>query len=248
MQIVLSIDDTDTLGTPGSGQLAEDLALEIHLRGLGRCDEIVRHQLFVHEAVPFTSHNSSMSFTAEIEEERLDEVISLGRYFLQTESAEGSDPGLCVAVRDERLDRDSLISFGCRTKREIVAKESAYALAARLGIHLSEHGGTGDGVIGALAGVGLRLQGSDGRFRGWFKEGKRGEWTTAGKLAAAVGARCVDQESGTPVAEDMEVRFGDDRVKPVMMAGEKVIPLVKAAGGGVQIYWATLTKEGVKRF
>ena len=33
-------------------------------------------------------------------------------------------------------------------------------------IHLSEHGGKGIGVIGALAGVGLRMSGNDGRFRG----------------------------------------------------------------------------------
>ena len=43
---------------------------------------------------------------------------------------------------------------------------------------LPGYGGTGQGVVGALAGVGLRLYGDDGRFRGWYHSAS----TNAGAL------------------------------------------------------------------
>jgi len=53
-----------------------------------------------------------------------------------------------------------------KAQREVLTKEDGYRLANVLKIHLSEHGGTGLGVIGALAGAGLRLSGNDGQFMG----------------------------------------------------------------------------------
>ena len=61
----------------------------------------------------------------------------------------------------------SWIDFGYRAKQVVLTKSNAYKLAKKLDIHLSEHGGSGQGVIGALAGVALRLTANDGRF--WRK-------------------------------------------------------------------------------
>ncbi|WP_163335613.1 hypothetical protein [Desulfopila sp. IMCC35008] len=117
-----------------------------------------------------------------------------------------------------------------------------------MGVHLSEHGGTGEGVIGALAGVGLRLFGSDGRMRGWYTDCFQGEEISAIELLQRTGhARVVNQECMDVPGSDI-IRIEDRRVKKVLMGGKEVIPLVKAAEGGVQAKWATLTKEEVKRF
>ncbi len=61
-----------------------------------------------------------------------------------------------------------------RTLMILLTKQEAYMLANTTGVHLSENGGTGDGIVGALAGTGLRLDGNDGRFRGWLEFGNTG--------------------------------------------------------------------------
>jgi hypothetical protein len=58
----------------------------------------------------------------------------------------------------------ALADFGRRAKREVLRTAEARELAATLGVHLSGHGGTQDGVLGALAAVGLHLSGNDGLF------------------------------------------------------------------------------------
>ena len=57
--IYVGIDDTDTLDTPGTNQLAR--ALVRHVAGQYRCRLIVRHQLLEDPRVPCTSHNGSAS-------------------------------------------------------------------------------------------------------------------------------------------------------------------------------------------
>jgi len=168
MKVLICIDDTDNLESRGTGDLAEQLATEIEERNWGRSEFVTRHQLLVHPDVPYTSHNSSMCFAAEIGEQYLPALVERAKAFLVEESAEGSDPGLAVAVPEKLSDAAVLVDFGYRAKREVLSKQDAYALAAAQGIHLSEHGGTGHGIIGALAGIGLRMSGNDGRIKGWL--------------------------------------------------------------------------------
>jgi hypothetical protein len=71
----------------------------------------------------------------------------------------GSDPGLCVT---EGVP-DAVVEFGLRTQRELIEQKEARELARACGVFLRGFGGTEDGVIGALAGVGLLAAGDDGR-------------------------------------------------------------------------------------
>jgi hypothetical protein len=168
MKIFICIDDTDNMESRGTGDLAEQLAAEIRERSWGSCEFVTRHQLLVHPDVPYTSHNSSMCFAADIDAHYLQDLVEHAETFLLKESAPGSDPGLAVAVPERVSDMPAVISFGRRAKQEVLKKQDAYDLASSLGIHLSEHGGTGHGVIGALAGIGLRASGNDGRIKGWL--------------------------------------------------------------------------------
>ena len=168
MKVLICIDDTDNLESRGTGELAENLASEIQNRKWGHCEFVTRHQLLVHPDIPYTSHNSSMCFSANIEEQHLPTLVERAKKFLMEESAPGSDPGLAIAVLERLSDKAALIDFGRRAKQDVLKKQDAYNLAAAHGIHLSEHGGTGQGVIGALAGIGLRMSGNDGRIKGWF--------------------------------------------------------------------------------
>lgn len=166
MRILLCIDDTDNIDSRGTGEIAGIIAKTIKDKAWGKCSGITRHQLLIHPDIPYTSHNSSMCFEADVKEVFLENIIDYSSDFLKNESAEGSDPGLCIAAIDRISAPDLLIDFGRKAKKEVIKKGEAYNLADELGIHLSEHGGTGQGVIGALAGIGLRLTGNDGRFKG----------------------------------------------------------------------------------
>jgi len=248
LNILIGIDDTDTADSPGTGTVAENLAKELKGRDLAACAGISRHQLFVHDDIPYTSHNSAMCFYAVSHADRLHDIVAYGEDFLQRVSAAGSDPGLCVVVDDSPLDKDALIAFGRKAKQSVLDKQSAYGLAMMLGVHLSEHGGTGNGVIGALAATGLRLSGQDGRYRGWHRLGNAGETTTVAGLCSRDFVDAVVTEKGRRLADDAPVHIAEPLVKTVLMGGLRVVPVASVADGKQGPKWTTLTKKEVKRF
>jgi len=56
LMIYLAMDDTDNAESRGTGRLARAVAVELSRKY--RVAGVTRHQLFVHESIPFTSHNS----------------------------------------------------------------------------------------------------------------------------------------------------------------------------------------------
>ena len=248
LQILISIDDTDNLESSGSGTLAENLSQALQKKGLAECSEITRHQLFVHEDIPYTSGNSAMCFSAYSYPEALDKIIEFNEDFLRNEAAEGSDPGLCVALNDGRLDKDILINFGLSAKHTIKNKQSAYDLARTVGVHLSEHGGTGGGVIGALAAIGLRLHGNDGRFRGWHRLGSVGQTMTAKELCSHSFVDAVIATTGEQLYGDTPIVFAEDMIKTVLLHGVQAVPVEPNIQNSRMLPWMTLSKKSVKQF
>ncbi len=160
MKLLIAIDDTDNLESRGTGHCARTLAIHLQERRLAEVSGITRHQLFVHENIPYTSHNSAACLVAD--GEKLDEIIYICGRFLINNSAKGSDAGLCI------LPWESVTSeierWGVAAKREVLTLENAKALAEKSNIYLQGFTGTHGGMIGALAAVGLRKAGNDGRF------------------------------------------------------------------------------------
>ncbi|MDD4170961.1 MAG: hypothetical protein PHQ94_01845 [Syntrophomonas sp.] len=254
MRILVSIDDTDTVKVDnvdvrGTGEMAELIAKAIEDNGWGSCQPITRHQLLIHPDIPYTSHNSSMCFAANIESTYLKPLIDFAADFLACESAPDADPGLCIAII-ERISRPGwLISFGYMAKNYVLTKENAYDLAEKLGIHLSEHGGTGLGVIGALAGAGLRLGGNDGRFKGKLKLKTKDNTITTGKICSQSQVDIVKcLETGAVLHDDELVLLGD-WVKTILHYGQAVLPVspVNEIGTGSP-GWKTYSKKQMKDF
>ena len=195
--ILIGLDDTDTLDTPGTNQLARRVAAS--LPAGFRTTVILRHQLLFDPRIPYTSQNSSASLALEAEPgaDRGQLVDTLGRV-IRGWYVPGSDPGLCVAERVPAEVR----AFGLRCQREPVRQEEARALARSAGIHLEGFGGTEDGVIGALAAVGLLAAGDDGRVvhrPGWeWPDGFSGRQEVAAVRERGVDAVLV-AESGRAV-------------------------------------------------
>jgi hypothetical protein len=246
MRILISIDDTDNLESPGTGALASRIAADLENNGWGRSSFVTRHQLLVHPDIPYTSHNSSMCFTAEIATDCLEQVISHSAGFLARESAAGSDPGLCVAVIDLLQESDELIRYGRAAKASVLTKESAYELARRTGVHLSEHGGTGQGVIGALAGAGLRLSGNDGRLKGHLNIAFAGGVVSVAALRAHDDIDEVRALDGESVADQDMVRPGE-KVKTVLLDGKAILLVVPADGAAGEARWQTCSRQQLKK-
>ncbi|NLW73168.1 MAG: ABC transporter substrate-binding protein [Chloroflexi bacterium] len=155
----IGIDDTDNLESRGTGHLARAVANRVgekhHVVG------IVRHQLLYDPRVPYTSHNSSASIIFEPGSDLdLQRLFSDVRLWMMEQFQPGSDPGLCICIDPD----ESLTSFGIKAQQEIVTQDEARALALHHGTLLEGLGGTQDGVIGALAAVGLSAGGNDGRY------------------------------------------------------------------------------------
>jgi tRNA(Ile2) C34 agmatinyltransferase TiaS len=156
--IFVGIDDTDMPGTRGTNHLARHLAAVIAPRY--RCEHIVRHQLCADSRIPCTSKNGSASLAiVPVHDHDPRWLIDVLRDAMRREFIPGSDPGLCVAesVSDEIRD------FGLLAKREMTNQVVAREIAEAAGIHLEGLAGTEDGVIGALAAVGLAATLDDGR-------------------------------------------------------------------------------------
>ena len=242
MDIIVSIDDTDSIDSRGTGELAEMIASFIENNKWGITQPITRHQLLLHKDIPYTSHNSSMCFKAEINQERLQDIIDYAADFLKRESEPEADPGLCIVVIDNLRDEKKLIDFGQKAKRTILTKEDAWELAKELNIHLSEHGGTGQGIIGALSGAGLRLSGNDGWIKGSHKINSSNNIITAKELCSYKNIDKVRYINGSDLEDNEEIMLGK-LVKPMLIEGEFVVLVDKIDKEGNEVKWKCCSKQ-----
>ena len=204
MKALLCIDDTDDLESPGTGEILQNLCAALEERGLAKGGFVSRHQLLLHDDIAYTSHNSSMCTELTLSRENFRHMIELSREYLENNCAEGADPGLCVVDLEALKDIEILLQFGAKAKEVVLDKADAVAVADKYPetIFLSEHGGTGDGIIGALAGCGLRISGTDGRVKGKL-ELTPDELTTVGQFCEKYGITAVlDQNHRIVSGED----------------------------------------------
>jgi len=156
--ILIGLDDTDNATSRGTGHLARRLSAELAARGL-RPLGVTRHQFLLDERIPYTSHNSGACVAVEGDGTA---AAAFAFDFVAAASADGSDPGVCVA--EAGAVGHQAVAFGRDATRRIVEMEEAFDVARAAGLDLRELGGSGLGVIGALGSVALRAEGDEGRF------------------------------------------------------------------------------------
>ncbi len=156
--IYLGLDDTDVVGTLGTNQLARAI-----IRRLGRqaADALLcRHQLFLDPRIPFTSKNGSASIQLPAcSETDVPRIVGVARGVMRAWFMPGSDPGLSVAAAVP----PDVVAFAVSCQRALVTRRMAHLVARTAGVHLEGLGGSEQGVVGALAAVGLAATGNDGR-------------------------------------------------------------------------------------
>lgn len=242
MEVYIGVDDTDNIDSRGTGFLARQLGASLRQAGLAEVGGITRHQLLVSPRIPYTSHNSAACLAGRLREADREGVAAHCRDFLLAHSAPGADTGMCLAAHSEVSA--AVVAFGQRAKRAVLSADEALALGARCGLLLEGLTGTGLGVIGALAGVGLCCGGEDGRFL-WL-EGLRelsGVYR-AGDLLDQVPIAAIRTPQGKEVPPSGLVEVGP-WPRPLLSGGQAVL-LVEEAVGDEGCQWRVLAKESVK--
>lgn len=246
----VAIDDTDRAEDDGRGQgtgaksraFARELLEAIDGRKLG----ITRHQLLVDPAVPYTSHNSSACIVLETSLEReqaIATMVEVGELYLPEIASQGSDVGFCVAEQSQISA--AVVEWGRRAKVEVLTMDEAHEVAADAAIYLEGLTGEKTGVIGALAAVGLRRSGEDGRFLelGALR-GAVGEQPAAVFIAAGV-ERFLSGGDDIELAPDELIAVGHKHAQPVLLDGRPTLLLDPGSRRGS---WRAASRETIKSY
>lgn len=235
MRVYIGFDDTDVLNSDfGTGKLARSFEqlIPIGCKVWG----VVRQQLLVDPAIPYTSHNSSACVVVDCPDKSFIEALkSTAVTYIEAASLPGSDPGLClVGEGDPTLPK--LESFGLLCTSRIVSQHDAIQAVGRA--HLSGHGGTNDGIIGAAAAVGLTASGWSGRFIEYSGLRTFPERVAVSALMQKdIRVVSVDRDACCPRPEDMVNTKG--WLRPRLWGHAVVLP-VKPAGAGL---WESLGEK-----
>ena len=222
--IYICMDDTDNLESRGTGKLSRTIAKKLSkdypVYG------VTRHQLLKHPDIPYTSHNTcSVIHIENLGTECIDELFEAVKQEMMDDFIEGSDPGLAVA--HESQITPALVAFGNDAKYTILNQEKARNLASNLGIRLEGLGGTEDGVIGAMAGLGLASTKNDGRFLLVGNKKFTGQKTAEELLNSGIDA--IYTIDGRPITEGLI--FNDTKLVKPCPVGGNVILFVEEKGG-----------------
>jgi tRNA(Ile2) C34 agmatinyltransferase TiaS len=218
--LFIGLDDTDNLESRGTGHLARELAAAMAANHpvLG----VTRHQLLVDPRVACTRNNSCAAIALDVDGD-VDPADLFGqvRALMLDDFQPGSDPGLCVA----HAVPAAVTEFGRRAQHELVFQDDARALAAKHGLLLQGLGGDEDGIIGALAAVGLAASGEDGRY---VLVGRSRELVGLQPVSAllAAGISAVQTPDGQSVTEGL---IQTDKLRPARR-GSRPIAVVEWAG------------------
>lgn len=222
MRAYIGFDDTDSYDSEfGTGKIArrfENILPDgCHMWG------VVRQQLLFDERIPYTSHNSSACVIVDFSDSSLkDELLSTAVGYIERESAPGSDPGLCFACEGDSA-LSEIISFGHLCATQIVTQKEA--LQAATGIHISGHGGSSDGIIGAAAAVGLTASGWSGRFIEFAGLRSFPDMVTVSELEQ-YGIRIVSLDRDAIVPHPEDIVYTKGWLRPRLWGQKPILPVL----------------------
>jgi len=226
MRLLIAIDDTDNAESIGTGRLARMLGEQLQEERLATAASVTRHQLLVHPDIPYTSHNSCACIEAVTTNGGMEKIVDRAKSFLVEHFHEDANPGLCVA--EKGAVAEELHAFGSRAQQHVLKLEDAKNMAQRTGIFTWWQGETGQGCIGAIAGVGLRSAGNDGRFIGLQGIREIKGIASVGEILAQSLVCRVESVSGEILAEHESVDT-QDWVRPSLRNDAPVL-MVKQNG------------------
>ncbi|MHB8111580.1 MAG: hypothetical protein ACYDHW_16275 [Syntrophorhabdaceae bacterium] len=222
MKIFVGFDDTDTIDADrGTGKLVRwfqwALPDKCHLWG------VVRQQLLVDPAIPYTSHNSAACAVILCESpDLLNILIERAVAHIEHFSLPGSDPGLCVIPEGDPCLPD-IVQFGLLCTNSVMTQNDA--CNAVHGAHLSGHGGTSDGIIGAAAAIGLTAYGWSGRLIEYNGLRDLPHKVSVNTLqASGIKVISLDRDAAVPAPDDIVDTSG--WLRPRLLGGQAILGLM----------------------
>ena len=146
-----------------------------------------------------------------------------------------------LALKEAGLSADAVLPLEMQV---VLQKLMPKELAARDELYLEPLTGTGLGVIGALAAVGLRTGGNDGRFL-WLPGLREIEGVhEASRLRALLHVDTIETEAGTRAGDHDRVFVGD-WPRPLLRGGLKTLLVEETRDEAYR--WSGLGKERLKQ-
>lgn len=235
MFFLLGIDDTNTESSGSTAALAEQLGSHLESSNLVRLINISSHQLLQHPSICHTRDNIASCLLLDSEERRFREIDLACRELLHHKCAPAANPGYALATWGS-FDRE-LVTWGNQAKQIPLTREDAINLARHCGISTAGIFGSGNGVIGALAAVGLRFNGSDGWIT-WMPglSAVDGIYTQS-QLNQIIHFDLIETEQHRRPALD-DLLLLHQPVKPLLKDG-RVALAIHAAPRGADYQWQT---------
>ena len=237
----IGVDDTDIPGTPGTGRLARSLADYLESDGAGKVCGVTRHQLLLDPRIPYTSHNSAACIELDPNQGAAS-IFDACSAFLKANAIHGSDTGLCVTAGPS-ISGDT-IGFGKQAQSYVLEIGQAKAVSASEGALVGALGPVGQGTIGAVAAVGLRGSGTDGRFIELRGIRQVGGVLSVRELKERTDVACVSGSDLVELAEDHVVDT-QDWLRPRLIGHQAV--LVVEPHRQLPGSWISVDKRNTRR-
>jgi len=242
MFYLIGIDDTDNENAPCTGQLGWELGLVLETLGYCRLLSVTRHMLLQDHSITGNRENAAACLLIESDLEHRRDLELACRQYLLRNSAKGAEPGYALAPWSQLTP--AISTWGKLAKQEALKRVDAMHLARSTGISAAGLAGTGRGVIGALAAIGLFHTGSDGRY--YWLPGLRdlnGIYTVDELMTACPFDRLENRYGRRPIPRDRI--FIDGWARPILRDG-KALLLLEASEKGSPYEWETLNRDEVE--
>jgi len=242
MRFLIGLDDTDNPGTSSTGVLARQLGEHLEEKGFGKLESITRHQLIQSPLVPCTTRNSAICLTFEGDPNRRSELEMAVRSFIMREYAPGANAGFAMASWAQVSAE--VFTWARLAKTRVLNRLDALRTARAAGIAIAGLTGSGEGAIGALAALGLRFRGEDGRFL-WLPnlEILSGIYTYT-ELMDLVPFDSIETLKGKSPRPTVKINVGE-WVRPILREGRCVL-LVEEEHKEKAYDWYTLDMDKVR--
>lgn len=243
MRFLIGVDDTDNPKTSSTGMLAQKLGLHLQESGLGKLEAVSRHQLFLSSQIPHTSDNSAICLTFEADAANRNELEMACRSFILRELSSGSNAGFSLAAWGQVTP--DVYTWSRAAKTQVLERQEAIQIAHLAQIAITGLTGSGAGIIGALAAVGLRYHGDDGRFL-WIPNLSllTGIYTAGELMEVAPLDRIENMRGRSPRPED-KIEIGK-WIRPVLREGRCVL-LVEEVRNNPDFCWRLLGMDEVRK-
>ena len=242
MRFLIGLDDTDNPSTSSTGVLARQLGAALEEKGFGKLEAITRHQLIKSPLVPCTTHNSAVCLSFEGDPNRRSELEMAVRSFVMREYSTGANAGFVMAAWGQVTAE--VFTWARLAKTRVLNRLDALRTARSAGIAIAGLTGSGEGVIGALAALGLHFRGEDGRFL-WLPnlDTINGTYTYT-ELMDLVPFDSIESLKGKSPRPAEKINVGE-WVRPILREGRCVL-LVEEEHKEKAYDWHSLSIEKVR--